>query len=94
MRRVGFVVLALVLGGYAASQTWAQTPAPAGKPAIGSWGFDLAGMDKSVRPGDDFFRYANGAWFDKAVIPSDRTSGSFLDEKAWSSATYGTTTAT
>jgi putative endopeptidase len=79
MRRVGFVVLALVLGGYAASQTWAQTPAPAGKPAIGSWGFDLAGMDKSVRPGDDFFRYANGAWFDKAVIPSDRTSGSFLE---------------
>jgi putative endopeptidase len=42
--------------------------------------FDLAGMDRSVKPGDDFFRYANGAWFDKAVIPSDRAStGSFLE---------------
>lgn len=81
MRRTGFVVLGLMLAGYAASHTWAQTPpAPAGKPIIGNWGFDLGGMDKSVQPGDDFFRYANGAWFDKAVIPSDRTStGSFLD---------------
>jgi putative endopeptidase len=79
MRRGGFVVLGLVLAGYASSQTWAQSPALLGKPAIGSWGFDLAGMDRSVRPGDDFFRYANGTWFDKAVIPSDRTSGSFLE---------------
>src|SRR5882672_709507 len=80
MQRIGFAVLGLAFIAYAASQTWAQTQAPAGKPAIGSWGFDLAGMDRSVRPGDDFFRYANGAWFDKAVIPSDRAStGSFLD---------------
>jgi putative endopeptidase len=80
MRRIGFAVLAAVLLGYAGSHTWAQTEAPAGKPAIGRWGFDLAGMDKSVKPGDDFFRYANGAWFDKAVIPSDRPStGSFLE---------------
>jgi putative endopeptidase len=50
------------------------------KPALGTWGFDLAGMDKNTSPGTDFFRYANGAWFDKAVIPEDRPStGSFLD---------------
>jgi putative endopeptidase len=47
-------------------------------PHYGSWGFDMAGMDKSVHPGDDFFRYANGTAFDKMVIPADRSSyGSF-----------------
>ncbi len=35
-------------------------------------------MDTSVNPGDDFFDYANGAWYKSAVIPPDRTStGSF-----------------
>jgi putative endopeptidase len=37
-------------------------------------------MDKSVRPGDDFFLYVNGNWLKTAVIPPDRTStGSFQD---------------
>jgi len=44
----------------------------------GSWGFDLKGMDTSVNPGDNFFRYTNGKAVDAMVIPSDRTSyGSF-----------------
>jgi len=48
------------------------------KPAFGTWGFDMAGMDTSVKPGDDFFNYANGTWYKNAVIPPDRTSiGSF-----------------
>ncbi len=47
-------------------------------PKYGTWGFDLAGRDTSVAPGDNFFRYANGAALDKIQIPSDRTSyGSF-----------------
>ncbi|WP_396594739.1 M13 family metallopeptidase [Brevundimonas sp. R86498] len=47
-------------------------------PRYGTWGFDPAGMDTSVAPGDDFMRYANGAALDRLVIPSDRTSyGSF-----------------
>jgi predicted metalloendopeptidase len=42
-------------------------------------GIDLAAMDKSVKPGDDFFRYANGAWYDKSEIPADRSSiGAFF----------------
>jgi predicted metalloendopeptidase len=42
------------------------------------------------KPGDDFFRYVNGAWFDKAVIPADRTStGSFLDLDIESEAKVG-----
>jgi putative endopeptidase len=31
-------------------------------------------MDVSVRPGDDFFRYANGTWIDGLKIPDDKTS--------------------
>jgi putative endopeptidase len=47
----------------------AQTPA---KPQYGKWGFDLAGADTKTKPGDDFFRYANGAWLDKTQIPPDK----------------------
>jgi predicted metalloendopeptidase len=31
-------------------------------------------MDTSVDPGDDFFRYADGGWYDKTEIPADRSS--------------------
>jgi putative endopeptidase len=44
--------------------------APA-KPVIG---IDIAGMDTSVKPGDDFEAYANGAWRNAAQIPDDRSS--------------------
>ena len=36
-------------------------------------GLDLAGMDKSVRPGDDFFAYVNGGWAKTADIPADQS---------------------
>ena len=42
--------------------------------AVGGWGFDLAGADFAKHPGDDFFRYGNGAWYDRARIPPDRSS--------------------
>src|SRR5881227_3560245 len=47
----------------------AQTPT---KPQYGAWGFDLAGADTKTKPGDDFFRYANGTWIDKTQIPPDK----------------------
>ena len=34
-------------------------------------GVQLQNMDRSVRPGDDFNLYANGAWIKGAVIPPD-----------------------
>src|SRR5260370_28874284 len=40
----------------------------------GGWGFDFNGADFANNPGDDFFRYGNGAWLDRAVIPPDRSS--------------------
>ena len=30
---------------------------------------DLAGMDRAVLPGDDFFAFANGAWRSRTPIP-------------------------
>jgi predicted metalloendopeptidase len=37
-------------------------------------GLDLAGMDRAVTPGDDFFAYANGTWVKTTEIPADRGS--------------------
>jgi predicted metalloendopeptidase len=36
-------------------------------------GIDTAGMDLSVRPQDDFFRYVNGRWVDNTPIPGDQS---------------------
>ena len=38
------------------------------------------GMDKSVAPQQDFYRYVNGKWLEKAEIPADRTSWGTLAE--------------
>ena len=48
-----------------------QAPAPQ---SFGRWGVDLSARDSHVRPGDDFFAYANGSWLAKAEIPSDQAS--------------------
>ncbi len=37
-------------------------------------GIDLAGMDKSVAPGDDFNAYTNGGWIKTTPIPADKSS--------------------
>ena len=46
----------------------------ADKPQIGSFGFDEAGMDRTVKPGDDFYAYANGTWAKTTPIPADRSN--------------------
>ena len=50
----------------------ASRQAQSGKPENGAWGVDLTGMDESVAPGDDFFRYVNGRWLDRTEIPADK----------------------
>ncbi|MGN2249335.1 M13 family metallopeptidase [Frateuria sp. GZRe14] len=68
---------AVSAGAFAAAAQ--QGKAPAGIPAGGAMGVDLAGMDHSVKPGDDFDNFANGTWRKNAVIPADRAStGIFL----------------
>ena len=46
----------------------------AAKPKLGSFGVDLTGMDNAVAPGDDFYKYVNGAWDARTEIPADRSS--------------------
>ena len=48
--------------------------APAAKPAYGSFGFDEAGMDRSVQPGDNFYNYASGTWTKNTPIPADKSN--------------------
>ncbi|MBS0431799.1 MAG: M13 family peptidase, partial [Proteobacteria bacterium] len=50
----------------------AGVPAPAGSAA--DIGIDLSGVDHSVKTGDDFFLFANGAWLKTATMPPDRSS--------------------
>ena len=59
----------LVLAFALAAPLAAQTDVP---------GLDAAGMDRAVRPGDDFYRYASGTWLRQTEIPADRSAyGSF-----------------
>ncbi|MES2033154.1 MAG: M13-type metalloendopeptidase [Pseudomonadota bacterium] len=54
---------------------------------MGPWGFDSAGMDRSVKPGTDFVRFAGGKYLDQLVIPADRTNwGAFASLRELSDA--------
>ncbi len=70
--------LALLAGG--ASMLAQSTPLFAAaanassKPQLGNFGVDLAGMDRAVKPGDDFFKYVNGTWVARTEIPADKAS--------------------
>ncbi len=58
----------LALSGAAAIGSAIACAPPAAKaPAV-----DVAGMDRSIKPGDDFYGYANGGWMKATVIPPDR----------------------
>jgi putative endopeptidase len=36
-------------------------------------GIAIANMAPTVKPGDNFYLYANGGWMERAVIPADRS---------------------
>jgi putative endopeptidase len=50
-----------------------QTP---DKPQFGAWGLDISAMDRQVLPGNDFNRYASGAWLARTQIPADKPMAS------------------
>jgi endothelin-converting enzyme/putative endopeptidase len=63
---------------------WLATAAPAalaaGKPAIGDWGVDTAGLSKAVRPADDFYRYVNESWLKTTKIPAGLSANDSFTE--------------
>jgi putative endopeptidase len=85
-RAMGASSVALLAGcATGAATTTEEAAAPRAPAAIGAWGVDLSARDESVKPGDDFFHYANGTWLRNTQIPADRTRwGTFdiLREKA------------
>jgi putative endopeptidase len=58
-----FVLACLGICAIACAQ---NTPAPE------MHGIAVANLDRSVKPGDDFYQYANGAWIKRTEIPPDR----------------------
>ena len=70
MKRLSYLFLVVLLAG-ACKQTDTET-----KRVV------ISGIDSSKKPGDDFFTYANGIWYDTAQIPASQTgvgSYSFLN---------------
>ncbi|WP_033919857.1 M13 family metallopeptidase [Sphingomonas sp. 37zxx] len=60
-------------------------PQPANAPRYGVFGFDTAGMDTGIAPGNDFYDFANGTWAKTTPIPADKSNyGLFnvLDDQA------------
>ncbi|MGE0621054.1 MAG: M13 family metallopeptidase [Pseudomonadales bacterium] len=50
------------------------------EPAAAGTNVDLSLMSPGVAPGDDFYRYANGAWLDSYELPPDKTAfGNFYE---------------
>ena len=49
-------------------------------PRYGSWGFELKSGDASVKPGDDFYRFAEGLATDQMQIPADRSRYGTFDK--------------
>lgn len=51
----------------------AQAEAASEAPRYGTFGMDVAGMDTSVHPGNNFNHYANGTWLAETELPGDRS---------------------
>ena len=67
---IGAVALATVIA--CSKETAEQSVADAPKEPRS--GVIAENMDKSVRPGEDFFSYVNGVWVDETEIPADKSS--------------------
>jgi predicted metalloendopeptidase len=90
MRWLSVGVMALAVAACSSSPNVQEKPLPTPEPiqvrpasarhaATGEFGLDLAAGRHDVRPGDDFFAYANGRWYDSVQIPPDRASFGILN---------------
>jgi putative endopeptidase len=65
LRPVAAILLATAVAAAPSCSTKRSSPAA---------GIDLAGIDKSIAPGDDFNAYTNGGWIKATPIPADKSS--------------------
>jgi putative endopeptidase len=82
MKPLFFIVVTLLSAFSSQAQTQTPTqsaqsssPAKQNPPPL-----DPKNMDTSVTPGDDFFRYANGAWIKRTEIPPEYSRWGAFDE--------------
>ncbi len=86
MIRTGMVSLlctvALLGCTHAPSQSAAggSTAPPQKHAEYGAFGLDLSEHDTTVKPGNDFFQYADGHWLQTNSIPADRARWGVFDE--------------
>jgi putative endopeptidase len=83
-RRIGLARVALLCGtallvaaplaARAADVVQSSGAQASAAPTYGVWGFDTAGRDLAIAPGNDFFGYANGRAVHDIVIPPDMTA--------------------
>ena len=66
-----FLFVAAILGTFACN-----------RPPSTTSGIDVAGMDPSIAPGDDFNGYANGGWIKNTPIPADKPSFGIFEKLA------------
>src|SRR6202000_794725 len=62
-----FLYICLVSASLSACHT-ATEPNPSQRSYV-----DVSGIDSSIKPGDNFFRYVNGKWYDTAKIADDQS---------------------
>jgi putative endopeptidase len=69
----GASALALAIATPAFAEDKPAAPAAEAVPTMsfGAWGFDPAGLDASIDPGDDFFAYANRKWLEANPLPAE-----------------------
>ncbi len=72
-------VLLLSAAPLALAPAMAETAARPDGPRLGTFGVDVSGMDKAVKPGDNFVAYVNGTWDRNTEIPADRASWGMFD---------------
>jgi putative endopeptidase len=63
LRIITFAVVCALRTGAAYSQTTSGTE---------THGISVANLDRTVKPGDDFYHFANGDWIKRSEIPADR----------------------
>ena len=73
------VAASFILGGCTGNTPTTDTTASVeaktsvAKAELGTFGVDLSARDLSIKPGDDFFMYASGNWYQNYELPADKT---------------------
>ena len=81
----GTLLVAMLLTLSSVAPALAQSPvaspaaSPVTSPVATTHGIQVADMDRSVDPAQDFYRYANGGWLDRTEIPADSASYGVFD---------------